>query len=447
MAPSTRKRQARITFTPIPSSDPAAQGYNKQIQDRAAVVGYGNSSQSSKRRKRSAPASQADENDASFHDSTTNTNTMLPTPANEGQQIRSDPTRSSSRKKSKKRRAKQQRLDFGPESSNGRVNADPPVAPNMFTQARGQKRSRGEESSEDSDEITVRGGSKKRKMGFMSSGGKGSSQDKDEDEIVLPSARKKARPVPDKAPAVDDDSEDDMPTTLGTQKRRRKERESSFISSSPPAETAGSEDDLQIIDDPNRAPAQQDDSDDDEELARSDVDENRPPRDSQTLKKNARQQALERLKQARSSQPSLPDIQEDEDVAMQDQRELDEMYDNSEESPEPERVSRRAMFDADEDDEDFIEEGDDDVLGVPEGIPLKYTRYASMKAKDLWKFAIEWMVQKKINPAFAMDDEIYTLTFQKLDDEVSGLAGSKFMSSAWNAEFTSAVRSRPAIEP
>lgn len=392
----------------------------------------------------------------------------------------------------------------------------------MFTQARGQKRSRDDESSEDSDEITVRGGSKKRKMGFMSSGGKGSSQverepspeeeededegedeialpsarkkvkpipdgaadedkdeDQDEDEIVLPSARKKARPVPDKAPAVDDDSEDDMPTTLGTQKRRRKERESSFISSSPPAETAGSEDDLQIIDDPNRAPAQQDDSDDDEELApvtpgkrrlqrrkpaftqeeqddlkedldfigpSSDVDENRPPRDSQTLKKNARQQALERLKQARSSQPSLPDIQEDEDVAMQDQRELDEMYDNSEESPEPERVSRRAMFDADEDDEDFIEEGDDDVLGVPEGIPLKYTRYASMKAKDLWKFAIEWMVQKKINPAFAMDDEIYTLTFQKLDDEVSGLAGSKFMSSAWNAEFTSAVRSRPAIE-
>jgi hypothetical protein len=68
-----------------------------------------------------------------------------------------------------------------------------------------------------------------------------------------------------------------------------------------------------------------------------------------------------------------------------------------------------------------------------------------MKAKDLWKFAIEWMVQKKINPAFAMDDEIYTLTFQKLDDEVSGLVGSKFASSAWRPDFTIALRSRPEI--
>ena len=103
------------------------------------------------------------------------------------------------------------------------------------------------------------------------------------------------------------------------------------------------------------------------------------------------------------------------------------------------------MFAADEDDEDFIEEGEDDTLGVPDGIPLAFTRYASMKAKDLWKFAIEWFVQKKINPAFAMDDEIYSLTFQKLDDEVAGLVGSKFASSAWTGDFTIALRSRPEI--
>jgi hypothetical protein len=179
----------------------------------------------------------------------------------------------------------------------------------------------------------------------------------------------------------------------------------------------------------------------------SDADDDRGPRDSQTLKKNARLQALERLKQVRSSQKSgLPDIQEDEeDDDAVDQQELDELYDNSEESPEPPPTSSRAMFAADEDDEDFIEEGEDDTLGVPDGIPLAFTRYASMKAKDLWKFAIEWFVQKKINPAFAMDDEIYSLTFQKLDDEVAGLVGSKFASSAWTGDFTIALRSRPEI--
>lgn len=178
----------------------------------------------------------------------------------------------------------------------------------------------------------------------------------------------------------------------------------------------------------------------------SDVDENRTPRDSQSIKKNARQQALERLKQVRSSQRTgLADIQEQEHEQEDPEQELDELYDNSEESPEAAPTSSRAMFAADEDDEDFIEEGEDDILGIPEGIPIAYTRYASMKAKDLWKFAIEWFVQKKINPAFAMDDEIYTLTFQKLDDEVSGLVGSKFASSAWTEDFTVALRSRPEI--
>lgn len=36
--PSGRKRQQRLAFTPIPSSSPAAKGYHKQIQDRAAAV-------------------------------------------------------------------------------------------------------------------------------------------------------------------------------------------------------------------------------------------------------------------------------------------------------------------------------------------------------------------------------------------------------------------------
>jgi hypothetical protein len=544
MAPSTRKSQARIVFTPIPSSDPAAQGYNKQIQDRAAAVSYGDlsSQQASKRRKLQPTATSQ----------STLASTMLPTPAED---LADAPSGSTQRKS--KRRAKQQRLDFGP--SSGTVNLDPPTGPNMFTKQRGQKRAA--EFSSDSDELpsTAKLGrskkskaeSKKQKtgeVGFMDLGGKkvkkesrkqkeatpveseeeedeivvksaGKSrreptpeedpedeivvmsarkaqpkstpqeeEEDDEDEVVLPSARKARRPPQQVA---EDDSEDELPV-MGTQKRRRVERQSSVLSSSPPAATAGSEDDLQIIEDPKRTTRSQKrpnpplEAEDDEEMSEedevaprtpgrrlqrrgrrmtqqekedldedmdfigpsSDVDDDRGPRDSQTLKKNARLQALERLKQVRSSQKTgLPDIQEDaeDDADAVNQQELDELYDNSDESPEPAPTSSRAMFAADEYDEDFIEEGDDDTLGVPDGIPLAFTRYASMKAKDLWKFAIEWLVQKKINPAFAMDDEIYTLTFQKLDDEVSGLVGSKFASSAWTGDFTIALRSRPEI--
>ena len=529
MAPSTRKskaRQAQIVFTPLPSSDPAAQGYNKQIQERAAAVGYGDSSSQASKRRKLQPTAPSQSTLAS---------TMLPTPMEDLAAIADAPAASSSQRTSK-RRAKQQRLDFGP--SSGTVNLDPPTGPNMFTKQRGQKRTA--EFSSDSDELPSsaklgksksKSGSKKRKTGdagFMDFGGKELKKrsrkqkeampvepeeeeeeeedeivvtsarktqpepttqevsEEDEDEIILPSARKVRRPPPQ---AVDDDSEDELPV-LGTQKRRRVERQSSVLSSSPPAATAGSEDDLQIIENPKRSTRsnkqrkptseveEEEDESEEEEVAprtpgrrlqrrgrqmtqqekedldedmdfigpSSDVDDDRGPRDSQTLKKNARLQALERLKQVRSSQKTgLPDIQEDEEDNPVNQQELDELYDNSEESPEPPPTSSRAMFAADEDDEDFIEEGEDDTLGVPDGIPLAFTRYASMKAKDLWKFAIEWLVQKKINPAFAMDDEIYTLTFQKLDDEVSGLVGSKFESSAWRGEFTIALRSRPEI--
>ncbi|GAB7328679.1 hypothetical protein MBLNU13_g00603t1 [Cladosporium sp. NU13] len=532
MAPSTRKSksQSRIVFTPIPSSDPAAQGYNKQIQDRAAAVGYGDaSSQPANKRRKLQPTAPSQRSLASK-------STMLPTPTeNDLAAIADAPAGSSSSQRKSTRKAKQQRLDFGP--SSGTVNLDPPTAPSMFTKQRGQKRA-AEFSSDDSDELPSsaklgksksKGGSKKQKtgdVGFMDLGGKKMKKksrkqkeatpveseeeeegdeivvvsasktqpqatpqeesEEDEDEVVLPSARKARRPPKQVA---EDDSEDELPI-LGTQKRRRVERQSSVLSSSPPAATAGSEDDLQIIENPKRntrssrkqnptSEVEEDDESEKEDVAprtpgrrlqrrgrqmtqqekddldedmdfigpSSDVDDDRGPRDSQTLKKNARLQALERLKQVRSSQKSgLPDIQEDEeDDDATNQQELDDMYDNSEESPEPPPTSSRAMFAADEYDEDFIEEGEDDTLGVPDGIPLAFTRFASMKAKDLWKFAIEWFVQKKINPAFAMDDEIYSLTFQKLDDEVAGLVGSKFASSAWTGDFTIALRSRPEI--
>ncbi|KAI7164630.1 hypothetical protein KC349_g637 [Hortaea werneckii] len=181
---------------------------------------------------------------------------------------------------------------------------------------------------------------------------------------------------------------------------------------------------------------------------------NRTPQTTQAKKKAARLSALEQLKRKRSKQPEqvpLDEEDEEEESAEEPLGYPDEGEDDG--SSEVEEIghapatSTSAMFQADEDDEDFVEEGEegDGPTAIPEGMPIEFTPYARKKAKELFKFAVEWMVQKKLNPAFDMQNEIYDLTFRKLDDEVKGLAGSKFTSSAWTPNFTMAVRSRPEI--
>jgi len=155
------------------------------------------------------------------------------------------------------------------------------------------------------------------------------------------------------------------------------------------------------------------------------------PRSSQRSKHAT---ALEKLKRRRAGQQ----VAESEDEVEEEEQSDDDVTVVA--------SSSRNMFRPDEDDEGFLEDDDDnDTLGIPAGIPLKFTRYATSSAKDLFRYAVEWMVQKKLNPAFLMNDEIYKLTFDKLDDEVTGLAGSKFISSVWAPKFSFALRARPQI--
>ena len=99
------------------------------------------------------------------------------------------------------------------------------------------------------------------------------------------------------------------------------------------------------------------------------------------------------------------------------------------------------------DDESFIVSDDDAPLGAPSDllheIPLEFTHHAHKHLKEHFKDAIEWMVQKKINPGFNHRDPIYIQAFRKLEPEARGLAQSKFSSSAWTEGFTRALWSRP----
>ncbi|OBT87866.1 hypothetical protein VE02_02615 [Pseudogymnoascus sp. 03VT05] len=99
------------------------------------------------------------------------------------------------------------------------------------------------------------------------------------------------------------------------------------------------------------------------------------------------------------------------------------------------------------DDDSFIVSDDDVPLGAPADllheIPLEFTHHAHKHLKEHFKDAIEWMVQKKINPGFNNRDPIYIQAFRKLEPEARGLAQSKFSSSAWTEGFTRALWSRP----
>ncbi|KAF2112888.1 hypothetical protein BDV96DRAFT_579315 [Lophiotrema nucula] len=201
-----------------------------------------------------------------------------------------------------------------------------------------------------------------------------------------------------------------------------------------------------------------------------------PPADKGRLRStnakplNERQKALETLKKRRSqAEPSSsalsrgprpvvpPDsdseleiIQKEKEVSIQDPEEekSDEIEDDSVVEEEPQGPRALEVFYENENDADFIDDNDEGLLGEPadlSSIPLEFTSLSRSKTKDLFKYAVEWMVQKKINPAFSSTDDIYDLTFRKLNDEVNTLANSKYSSSAWTVDFTRALRARPEI--
>jgi hypothetical protein len=146
---------------------------------------------------------------------------------------------------------------------------------------------------------------------------------------------------------------------------------------------------------------------------------------------------------SKAARPSTPDWIVDDDEEDEEEQDIHDDY----------KPTARDIFQENEEDEDFIADDDsenEDTLGVPtnENVdqPIMFTRWATAKPKELFQFAVEWLVQKKINPAFNKDKEIYDLTWKKLDDEVTGLAGSKFSSSVWNRDFTFALQARPQID-
>ncbi|KAF1345745.1 hypothetical protein BDV97DRAFT_358977 [Delphinella strobiligena] len=509
MAPSSRKRQkqTRLAFTPLPSSSPASSSYNKQIRDRAAAVGYEGSPSPAKRRKvRDASgvasslrvATEADGNKDTSMQPTPEATNRTPDPTelvNNGDD--SDPVKlSQSQRMSSRKRMKQKRLDFDssppPSTSKRSLGVTSPLKARASRSSQptpkagffGTQKTIPIDSSDDEEELSLpERPSRNKRRGSLSSqdeifeyakpaSDKDDQKDEDEDEEeeedvmpTTPAARRRrnvTEPGPDDEPARDsspfiaeDDEDSDDVVVTGSRTRGKRKAVSRSPDEDSPVEAPKSRKRLRRALNPITEEEQQDLEDDLRDLASSGSETEVRP--SQKKKKNPRQEALERLKHKRRGAPL--ETTEDENEHSQQDEGVEEEAGNNIVISDGEAVgtlltpkaARRNMFSRDEDDEGFViddveEEGDDGPLGVPENIPIAFTRYASMKAKDLFKFAIDWMVQKKINPAFQIDDEIYDLAFKKLDDEVKGLAGSKFTSSAWTPEFTFSLEARPEIE-
>ncbi|KAF2273136.1 uncharacterized protein EI97DRAFT_436379 [Westerdykella ornata] len=459
-ARSKRERQTKLAFSPLPASSPAAVNLSPSVRNRAAAVGVDSSpSRPTKKRK---VVQHNDDSDSDIGllmpNKSFSTNFFSPAKKDLDRGMRLGlPVHS------------QRNGMFGSEDSEeGDSISDnssseeerPPVKQGKRKAQKKRKRPSG--NNNPSEEEPETDGAKQRRPPAAVSAIKQESEEPEESEdAVYPTSTRRLRvrrPTVNKKQELDDEegeeqgdserdgtapAEDDEGASSDNE-RRELEEELKFLQSSPPSSR---------------------------DVARG---KSRPL--------SARQKALEALKRRRakvggSSAPSssatpgrrraivesdsdLEVIEENEDEGQSEDSADGATHSNDEEEEIEEEESgqkptachkkstARDIFEENDEDAGFIVDDSDEPIGEPAdgaSMPLEFTSLALAKPRELFKYAVEWMVHKKINPGFSSTDEIYTLAFRKLDDEVKGLAQSKFSSSAWTIDFTRALRARPEI--
>ncbi|KAI8931922.1 hypothetical protein NX059_010823 [Plenodomus lindquistii] len=320
---------------------------------------------------------------------------------------------------------------------------------------------RRQSTPEDVVEVQVQSRSTRRRLARRP------SPPSDEDDVLVVPRSQKTKSARTRTPPAEDSIEESEPQTPPKSTRRRLTRRRSVSES----EEQDEED--------SGAEAQEHNDDDDDErnelkedlafLKSSPVQDRGRLRSLHEKPKNERQKALEALKRKRAGTTEPPPsatpsrkkpvvIEEDSDSELEvikEELESDgpigeEIEDDGNLDFDEREPNALDIFQEGEDDIGFIDDNADTLIGEPavnddlDEMRLNFS-ISRAKTKDLFKNAVEWMVMKKIHPAFDSNRNFYTLTFRKLDDEVKGLAGSKFTSSSWTSDFTRAVRARPDL--
>jgi hypothetical protein len=308
-----------------------------------------------------------------------------------------------------------------------------------------RKRARQVESDGEEEELRLPG--KRRRVELRQT-----TPEESDEEMATPPRSTRRRLT--KRPATPDEDEEDQSPPKSTRRRARRRRASSDDEEEEAQEEGSG---AESVDNEEREELR-------EELAflRSS-----PLRITHDKPKNKRQEALEALRRKRAGSTQEPSstparktrtiVESDSDSELEvikEEPDSDEVGDpESAVEDEEEESDRDAnaldMFQEDEDDTGFIDDDPDAIIGEPDvehaQLPMQFSSMSRAKPKELFKYAVEWMVMKKIHPAFNSADEIYELTFRKLGDEVKGLASSKFTSAAWTPDFTKAINARPEL--
>ena len=157
----------------------------------------------------------------------------------------------------------------------------------------------------------------------------------------------------------------------------------------------------------------------------------------------------------RKTKPSQRDLRRKQLDVLKARREgkqvndLEATVNKDQDSEDSEDRRMKRLDQSDEDDRDFVVDDDDDEEkgdGLQESIPLELTFHAHKRPIEYFKTVVEWLVHKKLNPAFNREDQLYRMSFRKVDDTAKGFAGSKFVSSIWKESFNRALQARPKFK-
>ncbi|KAJ4405771.1 hypothetical protein N0V91_005078 [Didymella pomorum] len=333
-----------------------------------------------------------------------------------------------------------------------------------------RKRQRAESSDEEEGTVTVTQRKRARQT----------ESDEEEDELVLPGKRRRVEirqttpesdeemPTPPrstrrrltKRPATPEEDEDEHQSPPKSMRRRARRRRASSDEEEEEEEEEEAQQEVSGAESGNNE--EQEELMEELAFLRSS-----PLRITHDKPKNKRQEALEALRRKRAGSTQEPSstparktrtvVKSDADSELEiikEEPDSDEVGDPEstieDEDDESDRDANALdMFQEDEDDTGFIDDDPDAIIGEPDTehaqLPMQFSSMSRAKPKELFKYAVEWMVMKKIHPAFNSTDEIYELTFRKLGDEVKALASSKFTSSAWTPDFTKAINARPDL--
>jgi hypothetical protein len=265
----------------------------------------------------------------------------------------------------------------------------------------------------------------------------GGDVDDDDDPLVTPKSAKQSSRK--RVIALDDEDEDDVPLRSSPIKRRRLVRKND--ASSPAKDRDSLFDGSESDDKPAQTPSS-----------------SRVRRKTGRKLRSAKERARELLRRKRAGE-SIDELEETSSSEGKpiydtdsDHPALSDFEDDEEGVEVTKRKGKKSEQPVDDESsistDDFVVNDSDEPLGVPDDVyldmPLHFTAHSHKPLREHFRDVVEWLVQLKINPGFSeKGHELYRMGWRKLDDEVRGLAQSKFESAAWKSDFTKALRARP----